>query len=69
MAWTQTDLDALKAAIAKGARSVTTSDGKSVTFHSLDEMLRLKAAIEAEVNGTSARPSSYSVVSLSKARR
>ncbi len=46
MAFTIGQLDALEAAIAQGARSVS-YEGKSVTYSSLDEMLRIRAIIRA----------------------
>lgn len=54
MAWTQTDVDRLKQAIAdgRGARSITFAD-QSVTFHSIDEMLKLLAVMQREVTGGS----------------
>lgn len=57
MAFTQTDIDALKAAIAsgRGARSMTFSD-QSVTFHSVDEMIALLALMQREVNTAAAKP-------------
>lgn len=48
MAYTQADLAALQAAIAKGARSVR-MDGEEVTFRTLDEMERIEAKIMREV--------------------
>lgn len=48
MAWTQEDLDIIKAAIAEGARTVQYGD-KSVTYQSLTDMLRIKSAIEDEL--------------------
>ena len=51
MAWTQTQLDALDEAIATGARTVTV-DGKTVTYGSVGEMLRLRKVMSREVNGT-----------------
>lgn len=68
MAWTQDDIDALDSAYAKGAQSVTTSDGKSVTFRSVDEYMRLRKVMQAEVAGSSARPASYAVARISKVR-
>lgn len=56
MAWTQTDIDALKAAIAKAERRVTYGD-KTVEYRDMSEMLRALKVIEAEVaatNGTTA---------------
>ena len=53
MAWTQTDIDKLRAAIATGALSVRYAD-KSVTYRSLAEMKDLLALMEACVNGANA---------------
>ncbi len=44
MAFTQAQLDALESAIASGVTSVS-YEGKSTSFRSLDEMLRLRDAI------------------------
>lgn len=54
MAWTQSDIDTLKAAIAKGGavKSITIGD-ESMTFRGLDEMLGLLATMESEVNASS----------------
>lgn len=41
MAWTQAKLDALNDAIASGVRSVS-YDGETVTYRTLDEMLRIR---------------------------
>ena len=51
MAWTQSDIDMLQAAIVsgKGAKSITFAD-QSITFHSIDEMLKLLATMRQEVN-------------------
>ncbi len=57
MAWVQADLDALEKAIKAGVRSVSYG-GDSVTYHSLDEMLRLRDAMRQSINvaaGTSTR--------------
>lgn len=48
MAWTQSDVDALKTAIAGGVKSVSYSD-KTVVYHTLTEMLQALQAMEAEV--------------------
>lgn len=60
MAWSQSDVDALKAAIVAGgtARSITFSD-QSVTFHSVSEMLELLAAMQADADANSANPTNY----------
>lgn len=44
VAFTQADLDAIQAAIAKGERSVQYAD-RSVTFRSMDELLQAEARI------------------------
>lgn len=59
MAWTSTDVDNLKQAIAdgRGARSIT-FENQTVTFGSIDEMLKLLAVMQASVTtaaGTSQR--------------
>lgn len=44
MAFTQAQLDAIEAAIVSGTTSVS-YEGKSVTYRTLDEMLRVRAII------------------------
>jgi len=51
VAWTQADIDALKDAIKTGVRSVSYSD-RSVTYQSIDEMLKVLSAMEAEAQGS-----------------
>lgn len=51
MAWTQSDIDALKAAIATGARDVSYSD-RRVSYRSLDEMRTILRMVTDEVNET-----------------
>jgi hypothetical protein len=61
MAWTQADLDRLKNAIATGAKISEFRSGdtsRKVELRSLDEMLRLKGEIEAEIPRLS--PSGFS---------
>ncbi|MFN3656820.1 MAG: phage head-tail joining protein [Pseudolabrys sp.] len=48
MAWTQSDLDALDSALKRGVKRVRYSSGET-EYHSLDEMLRLRAVMKAEV--------------------
>ncbi|HRF08501.1 MAG TPA: hypothetical protein PL193_07645 [Xanthobacteraceae bacterium] len=59
MAWTQADIDTLKAAIATGARRVKYADGRETEFRSLDEMERALSKIEAEIGGNSRSMTSY----------
>lgn len=51
MAWTQTDVDNLREAIALGATRVRIAD-RDVTYRSLDEMRSLLREMEAQVAGT-----------------
>lgn len=60
MAFTQADLDALDSAISKGEQSVSFAD-RSVTYRSLSEMLKARAAMAADIarSATPARPRQY----------
>jgi hypothetical protein len=63
MAYTQDDIDALKAAIATGAQKVTFGSGpdsRTVEYRSLDQMRSILADMMAEVApSTSRSPISY----------
>ena len=50
MSWTQTDIDALKAALGTGALKVRYADGREVTYRTLDEMERLLTRMTAAVS-------------------
>ena len=52
MAYTSTQLEDLRAAIAEGVLSVRFSDGRSLTYRSLDEMRRIEAAMAAELESS-----------------
>ena len=54
MAWTQQDLDALRAAAAKGIHEVSYGD-KKVTYATLDEIRRLISEIEAQIDAPTRR--------------
>jgi hypothetical protein len=49
MAWTASDLDAIKAAIGSGVLRVDYSD-RTIVYRSMAELLQAKQLIEAEVN-------------------
>jgi hypothetical protein len=49
MAYTLTQLSELRAAIAEGVLSVRFTDGRQLTYRSLDEMRRIEATIAAEL--------------------
>lgn len=55
MAFSQSDVDALKAAIATGARSVA-YDGHSVTYRSMADMIATLRMMERDIATTSAAP-------------
>lgn len=50
MAWTQTDLDNIEKAIAKGYLSVRHSDGKTITYRSTDELLKARDRIKQQLS-------------------
>lgn len=49
MAWSQSDIDALQAAMAKGVKRVRYSSGE-VEYQSMDDMRKLLADMRREVN-------------------
>ena len=57
MAYQQSDLDKLDAAIVSGVHQVTYADGRSVRYQSLDEMRRLRADVKAELAASSSQVS------------
>lgn len=59
MAWTQSDIDALKKAIATGAQEVEYADGRRVRFRSLAHMRETLALMEEGVSGTQQPRVSY----------
>lgn len=64
MAWTQADIDKLKAAIASGILSVSYAGppARSITYQSLAEMRKLLAEMERSVSGST----TYRRVAFSK---
>lgn len=62
MAYTQSDIDRLKAAMGAGVRKVTYSDGRSHEFFSMAEMQAQLTRMENEVSGADASGQSRSVV-------
>ena len=53
MAWTQADIDALKAAIASGLREVEYSNGRQ-EYQNTEQMLLALRIMQAEVNAATA---------------
>jgi hypothetical protein len=52
MAYTSTQLADLRAAIAEGVLSVRFSDGRQLTYRSLDEMRRIEQGMAVELEPT-----------------
>lgn len=55
MAWTQSDLDKVDAAITSGVRKVTFADGRSREFQNADQMLAVRREIKAELIADASR--------------
>lgn len=49
MAWSQTDLDKIDAALANNVRKVTFADGRTVEYQNADQMLAVRKAVKAEL--------------------
>ncbi len=56
MAFVQSDLDRLDAAYATGVRSITFSD-RVFTFHSVDDYLKLRREMIADITSATGTPS------------
>ena len=54
MALTQTDLDAINRAIASGELSVRTVTGQTVTYRSIDELLKARETALADISAAAA---------------
>jgi uncharacterized membrane protein len=65
MAWTTSDRDALKTAIARGLQTVTLA-GESITYQSLADMRELLAEMERELAGVAGTAQSYRLAATSK---
>jgi len=50
MAFTQTDLDSINAAITAGELRVRGSDGREVLYRSVDELLKARELVKAELD-------------------
>lgn len=51
MAWTQADLDSLRAAAASGIRKVSFADGRSTEYQNADMLLAAIKVVEADLAG------------------
>lgn len=66
MAFVQADIDDLDAKYKLGIGESVTSDGKKVTFRTIDEYLRLRGLMLAEVRGSTRSPASFSVARITR---
>lgn len=57
MAFNQTDVDTLKAAIATGAMRVRYADSREITYRSQAELERALTLVQGEVTGPADKPS------------
>lgn len=56
MPFTSADLTAINTAIASGELTIRGADGRQVTLRSMDELLKARDAIVADIASTSAGP-------------
>lgn len=55
MAWSQSDLDKLDAALANNVRKVTYADGRTIEYQNADQMLAVRNKMKAELTAASTR--------------
>ncbi len=67
MAYSQTDLDNIRAAIAKGTLTVKI-DGHEVTYRSLDELTRIESIIERALTASGRAPGRFRIIGRSGLR-
>jgi len=67
MAFTQDDLDSIREAIATGEKSVTFADGKSVTYRSIEELMKAEQIIARHLQASEGnRPKRAFRINVSK---
>lgn len=59
MAFSQTQLDALDAAIAAGVLTVRTADGKLVTYQSMPDLLKARDLVDSDLKAQSGSSRAY----------
>lgn len=69
MAFQQSDLDKLDAAILSGVRSVTFADGRKTEFHSLNEMRALRSDVKAELSAAASQTQPSRRTTIGRMRR
>ena len=53
MAFSQADIDSIDIALATGDLSVRFPDGRQIEYRSVDDLIKAKRAIEAQINAAS----------------
>ena len=69
MAFQQSDLDKLDAAILSGVRAVTFADGRKTEFHSLNEMRALRSDVKAELSTAASQTQPRRRTTIGRMRR
>lgn len=69
MAFQQSDLDKLDAAILSGVRAVTFADGRKTEFHSLNEMRALRSDVKAELSASASQTQPRRRTTVGRIRR
>ena len=70
MAWTQTDLDRIDAAIAGGTpKKVAFADGRSVEYHDLNQMIAARREIKAELTALESQTRPFVRATRARLRR
>ncbi len=59
MAFTQTDLERIERAIARGERTVRHSDGRTVEYRSVDDLMKARSEIARALAPRAPRPRAY----------
>lgn len=68
MSYTQADVDALDRALAdtRGAGTITTTDGQTVTFQSIEDRLQLRAFMVREIAAAAGTSTNYHLAVVRK---
>lgn len=66
MALTQSDADAIKAAIASGVRRVKFADGREVEYRTVDEMMQALALANADIAAASGANTRSSIATFGR---
>lgn len=59
MAFTTQDLTAIEAAIASGELTIRGADGRTITYRSMDELLKAREMVRSSLASANATPRAY----------